>query len=365
VWTRLRQGFQLGDRDDLSVTKAAAGYKIKPETWALIEERAWHFLPLIAREIERRRMPMELALIPVIESTYNPAAVSPGKAAGLWQIIPSTAKGLGLERNGHYDGRRDVLAATSAALDYLQTLAGEFNGDWELALAAYNAGSGTVRRAIARNKQNGRPTDYWSLALPAETEVYVPKLLAVARVVRHPRAFGLQLADIPAEPELMPVQVDRQIDLSLAAKLAQMSLSDLHDYNPGLLSTRAKLPSEQALLVPAEKAPLLLAELERQQTRPAVEEKTAAPAATATATTTKAASTAKVAARSAEAETHVVGKGDSLWAVAKKHSVKVAELAKANGIRPDTPLRQGQRLTIPANAPRTSQLVDSTAEREG
>jgi len=356
VWARLRRGFQLDDHDDARIARAAAAYKGKPESWALIEERARQFLPLIVREVERRRMPLELALIPVIESTFDATAVSPGKAAGLWQIVPGTAKTLGLERNGHYDGRRDVLAATGAALDYLQTLAGEFDGDWELALASYNAGSGTVRRAIAKNRQNGRPTDYWSLDLPAETEVYVPKLLAVARVVKYPRSFGLQLADIAAEPELTPVQIETQIDVSLAAKLAQMSLTELRELNPGLLSTRSQLPSQQSLLVPTEKAPLLMARLDERaapavaESRPAAERAGGQPAAKSAKSPTKLARTAE--------KTHVVGKGDSLWAVAKQHSVKVAELAKANGIKPDTPLREGQRLTIPAGAPRTSQLLD-------
>ncbi len=365
VWVRLRRGFQLDDREDPRIAKAAAAYKGKPESWATIEERARQFLPLIVREVEQRRMPLELALIPVIESTFDATAVSPGKAAGLWQIVPGTARTLGLERNSHYDGRRDVLAATNAALDYLQTLAGEFNGDWELALASYNAGSGTVRRAIAKNRQNGRPTDYWSLDLPAQTEAYVPKLLAVARVVKYPKSFGLQLADIPAEPELTPVQVDRQIDASLAAKLAQMSQSELRELNPGLLSTRSQLPSQQTLLVPTEKAPVLMAQLDGRaapavaESRPAAEPPSGKPAA-------KSAKTPATVARTAD-KTHVVGKGDSLWAVAKKHSVKVAELARANGIKPDTPLREGQRLTIPAGAPRTSQLLGGvdTVANEG
>lgn len=355
VWAHLRRGFQLDDRDDARITRAAANYRGKPESWALIEERARQFLPLIVREVERRRMPLELALVPVIESTFNATAVSPGKAAGLWQIVPGTAKTLGLERNGHYDGRRDVLAATGAALDYLQTLAGEFGGDWELALASYNAGSGTVRRAIAKNRQNGRPTDYWSLDLPAETEVYVPKLLAVARVIKYPRSFGLQLADIPAEPELTPVQVDRQIDISLAAKLAEMSLTEMRELNPGLLSTRSQLPSQQSLLVPTEKAPVLMARLDERAV-PAIAE--SRPTVESPGGQSEPAKTPAKLARTAD-KTHVVGKGDSLWAVAKKHSVKVAELAKANGIKPGTPLREGQRLTIPDGAPRTSQLLDS------
>jgi membrane-bound lytic murein transglycosylase D len=358
VWARLRQGFQLDDREDRRIDKAAGVYKDRPEAWARIEDRARRFLPLIVKEVEQRRLPLELALVPVIESTFDPTAVSPGKAAGLWQIIPSTAKTLGLQRNGHYDGRRDVLAATGAALDYLQTLAAEFDGNWELALASYNAGSGTVRRAMARNRESGKPTDYWSLDLPAETEAYVPRLLATARVVKHPRSFGLQLADLPAEPEVTPVQVAEQIDLSLAAKLAQMSISELKDLNPGLMSARSQLPSQQTLLVPVEKAPTLLAGLDKRSGQTPSERLAGTPASAAAESEVKAGKPdRKTVAASGTDTTHVVGKGDSLWAVARLHSVEVADLAKANRIRPDTPLREGQRLTIPAGAPRTSQVL--------
>jgi membrane-bound lytic murein transglycosylase D len=365
VWTRLRAGFQLDDRSDRRIDKAAAAYKDKPESWSRIEDRARRFLPLIVKEVEQRRLPLELALVPIIESTFDPTAVSPGKAAGLWQIIPSTAKTLGLQRNGHYDGRRDVLAATSAALDYLQTLAGEFDGDWELALAAYNAGSGAVRRAIARNRENGKATDYWSLDLPAETEAYVPKLLAAARVVKHPRSFGVQLGDLPAEPEVTAVQVAEQIDLSLAAKLAQMSLSELKDLNPGLSTPRSRLPSQQNLLVPIDKAPTLLAELDRRAGQASGDAPEAAPAPATPERSTAATTTPTTPTTQESDNTHVVGKGDSLWAVARRHSVEVAELAKANRIKPDTPLREGQRLTIPTGAPRTSQVVGGGFDRDG
>ena len=356
VWTRLRQGFQFEDQQDQRIDRAAAVYRDKPDAWGRIEDRARRFLPLIVKEVEQRRLPLELALIPVIESTFDATAVSPGKAAGLWQIIPSTAKTLGLQRNGHYDGRRDVLAATGAALDYLQTLAAEFDGDWELALAAYNAGSGTVRRAIARNRENGRPTDYWSLDLPSETETYVPRLLAAARVVKHPRSFGLELGDLPAEPDVTPVQVADQIDLSLAAKLAEMSISELKDLNPGLTSARAQLPSQQTLLVPVEKAPTLLAGLDRRAAGEPAERLAGTPGPGGAKAAGKPAAKTPGAARGSDT-THVVGKGDSLWTVAKMHRVEVAELAKANRIKPDSPLHAGQRLTIPAGALRTSQVV--------
>ena len=367
VWSKLRHGFQLDDRHHRRVEKAAASYHSKPESWARIEQRARRFLPIIVKEVEQRRLPLELALIPVVESTFDPTAVSPAQAAGLWQIIPTTAKTLGLERNGHYDGRRDVVAATGAALDYLQTLAAEFDGDWELALASYNAGSATVKRAMARNRENGRPTDYWSLDLPSETEAYVPRLLAVARVVRQPGTFGLQLSDLPAEPEVTPIRVAEQIDLSLAAKLANMSLSELKDLNPGLTSTRSPLASQQTLLVPTEKAPTLLAELDRRALRQPLASAADATLWNSAGADAEPAQPERGAAVAGPAPdtTHVVGKGDSLWAVARKHSVEVAQIAKVNRIKPDSVLREGQRLTIPTGAPRTSQLAGHAFDGEG
>jgi membrane-bound lytic murein transglycosylase D len=211
---------------------------------------------------------------------------------------------------------------------------------------------------MARNRESGKPTDYWSLDLPAETEAYVPRLLAAARVVKHPRSFGLQLADLPAEPEVTPVQVAEQIDLSLAAKLAQMSISELKDLNPGLMSARSQLPSQQTLLVPVEKAPTLLAGLDKRSGQTPSERLAGTPAPVAAESEAKAGMPdRKTVAASGTDTTHLVGKGDSLWTVARLHSVEVADLAKANRIRPDTPLREGQRLTIPAGAPRTSQVL--------
>jgi membrane-bound lytic murein transglycosylase D len=187
--------------------------------------------------------------------------------------------------------------------------------------------------------------------------------------VKHPRAFGVQLADLPAEPDVTPVQVAEQIDLSLAAKLAQMSLGELKDLNPGLISARSQLPSQQTLLVPVEKAPTLLAELDRRSGQSPAERIAAVPAPPAPPAerVTKVATLSpKTAVASSRADaTHVVGKGDSLWAVARKHSVEVADLAKANRIKPDTPLREGQRLTIPSSAPRTSQVVGDGFDSDG
>jgi membrane-bound lytic murein transglycosylase D len=354
VWDKLRRGFTLDDRHDNRVSRAAAQYSSSQEHWNAIEDRARQFLPLVAQEVSKRNMPLELALLPVVESTYNPTAVG-GTAAGLWQIIPGTAKTLGLRRDGGYDGRRDVVAATDAALDYLQALASEFDGDWELALAAYNAGSGTVQRAIAANRAKGKPTDYWSLDLPSHTEAYVPKLLGIARVIRNPEAYGMQLGDVPADPTVTPVQVAEAIDLSMAARLSGMSVTEFRELNPGFLSTKASPKGEQVFLVPSHKAAGLVAQLSvrsleaadrqvRESLDIAPESRVAASQPAAPARNT-----------AGGPKTHVVGDGDTLWTVARENGMAVAALAKANGIKTDAVLRKGQRLSIPGGPARTSQ----------
>ena len=366
VWDSLRRGFRLDDRHDTRISRAAAQYSKSQEGWDAIEERARHFLPLIAQEVAQRNMPLEIALLPIVESTYDPTAVG-GAAAGLWQIIPGTAKTLGLRRDGSYDGRRDVVAATDAALDYLQALVTEFNGDWELALAAYNAGSGTVQRAIASNRAKGKPTDYWSLNLPSHTEAYVPKLLGIARVIRNPASFGMRLGDIPADPSVTPVRVAEAIDLSLAARLSDMSVSEFRGLNPGFLSTRTSQQGEQVLLVPTHKAAGLVAKLSersldaadrlvRESVDIAPESRLAAAGASDSPPRKKAPGGPR---------THVVGAGETLWTVARETGVAVAALAKANGIKPDSVLRKGQRLNVPEAAPRTSQTTSSRPKKDG
>ena len=177
-------------------------------------------------------MPMEVALLPMIESAYNPVAYSRSHASGIWQFIPSTGKDYGLRQNWWYDGRRDVIAATDAALDYLEKLYGMF-GDWNLALASYNWGEGAVGRAIERNRAKGLPTDYESLTMPAETRNYMPKLIAVKNIISNPARYGLQIADMPNEPYFETVRVKRHIDVKVAAKLAEMPLEEFKFLNPG------------------------------------------------------------------------------------------------------------------------------------
>lgn len=176
----------------------------------------------VVERLEERNMPLELALLPVIESAYNPFALSRSNAAGLWQFIPATGQHFNLRQTNFYDGRRDITASTNAALTYLERLHDMFNGDWMLALAAYNAGEGTVSRAIERNEKLGLPTDYWNLPLPQETQDYVPKLLALSQIVMAPDSYGISLNPINNEPYFQAVRVKRGIDLSSVAALANL-----------------------------------------------------------------------------------------------------------------------------------------------
>ena len=231
VWERIRNGYALPAMDNDLVRTWEARYLAKPDYLARMVERSSHYLFHIIEEIERRKMPSEIALLPMIESAYNPQAYSRAHAAGLWQFIPATGRLYGLRQNWWYDGRRDVIAATSAALDYLEKLHGMF-GDWELALASYNWGEGAVARAVARNQTKGKPADYSNLSMPAETRNYLPKLIAVKNIIGDPARFGVQLASVPNEPYFATLAVTQPMDVRLAAKFAEMPLEHFRFLNP-------------------------------------------------------------------------------------------------------------------------------------
>jgi membrane-bound lytic murein transglycosylase D len=224
-------------------------------------ERSRRYLYYIVSEVQKRGMPTEIALLPMIESAYNPMAYSRSRASGIWQFIPSTGKHFGLAQNWWFDERRDVVAATESALDYLQQLYAEF-GDWCLALAAYNWGEGSVRRAIAANAKRGLPTDYLSLSMPAETRQYVPKLQAVKNIVNDPESFGLDLADLPDAPYFAVVHTTRKMDVQKAAELAEMPLEEFLSLNPQHNRPVIAGADAATLLLPYDKAELFVAKLE-------------------------------------------------------------------------------------------------------
>ena len=231
LWMRVRQGFAMPDLDTDLVRNREQWYATRPDYVQRMTERGGRYLFHIVEELERRGMPTELALLPFIESAFNPQAISSARASGMWQFMAATGKDFSLKQNIFRDDRRDVLQSTRAALDYLQRLYAMF-GDWHLALAAYNWGEGSVQRAIAKNQKAGLPTDYLSLKMPNETQYYVPKLQAVKNIVARPADFGLALPALKNHPYFLSVPIERDMDVAIAVKLAGMPLDEFQYLNP-------------------------------------------------------------------------------------------------------------------------------------
>jgi membrane-bound lytic murein transglycosylase D len=264
VWTRIEAGFALPPMDNGYVREWEEWYSSRPEYVTRMIDRSSHFLYYVAQEVDSRGMPMEIALLPMIESAYNPMANSTSQAAGMWQFISTTAKHYGLRQNWWYDGRRDVIEATDAALDYLEKLYADF-GDWQLALAAYNCGEGAVSRAIARNRAKGLPADYESLDLPQETREYVPKLMAVRDIVADPARFGLAIEDIPDEPYFEIVPVSEHMDVKLAASLAELELDEFKLLNPAHKKPVIKAGKAARIVLPVGKAAVFRANIRKHR----------------------------------------------------------------------------------------------------
>ena len=233
AWARIRGGLSLPHPLHPRVERQIEWYRNNPEYLERLAQRARPYLAYIVRAVEKKKLPAEFALLPVVESAFKVYAYSRKGASGLWQFMPSTGRLYGLKQNWWYDGRRDVVASTHAALDYLTKLMRDFDGDRLLAVAAYNWGEGNVRRAMARNRARGKATDVWSLRLPRETRVHVSRLLAIAAVVGDPEGYGVVLESIPDRVQFEPVALDGQIDLSVAADLAGITLDEVYALNPG------------------------------------------------------------------------------------------------------------------------------------
>ena len=231
LWERIRKGYQMPNLENELANDRTQWYSAKPDYLQRMTERSNKYLYHIVEELEARKMPTELALLPFIESAFNPQAVSSARASGMWQFMPKTGKSFDLKQNAFRDDRRDVQASTRAALDYLERLHKMF-GDWHLALAAYNWGEGNVGKAIARNKRAGLPTSYTDLSMPMETRMYVPKLQAMKNIVGNPPQYGVVLPSIPNHPYFQSVPLPRDMDVSVAAKLADISEQDFKALNP-------------------------------------------------------------------------------------------------------------------------------------
>ena len=260
LWGRVRRGFAMPDLDGDLVRNREQWYATRPDYVQRMTERGGRYLFHIVEELERRGMPTELALLPFIESAFNPQAMSTAKASGMWQFIPSTGKDFSLKQNIFRDDRRDVLASTRAALDYLQKLYGMF-GDWHLALAAYNWGEGSVQRAIKRNQKLGLPTDYASLKMPNETQYYVPKLQAVKNIVARPADFGLVLPVLSNHPYFLSVPIERDMDVAVAVRLAGMRLEDFQTLNPQMNKPVILAAGTSQVLLPYDNANRFVREL--------------------------------------------------------------------------------------------------------
>ena len=320
LWQRLRNGYGLANpASHPKVQKELKWFAAHPEYVARVAERARPYLYYIVREIEKRKMPMEIALLPVVESGFQPYAYSSGHAAGLWQFIPGTGTAYGLKQDWWYDGRRDVIESTRAALTYLQKLHNDF-GDWQLALAAYNCGEGTVGRAIRANKKAGKPTDFWSLSLPKETSVYVPKLLAIAHLIDFPEAFNLTLKPIKNAAYFSVVNTGSQIDLTIAAKLAKMTTDEMYNLNPGFNRWATRPDGPHRLVLPLKNAMIF------QQALVALPDKDRI-----------------------QWVQHKVKSGESVGGIAQKHNISTASLKQANKLTSNK-IRAGMKLLIPLSS---------------
>jgi membrane-bound lytic murein transglycosylase D len=331
LWDRIVRGYSIPDIEGPLVEKWERFYAERPDYVARIVERSRRYLYHIVREVEGRDMPLEIALLPMVESAFNPTAISVARASGIWQFMPSTGKHFGLKQTWWFDARRDVVAATDSALDYLQKLHDEFD-DWQLALAAYNWGEGNVRRAIARNRGKGLPADYASLTgMPAETQNYVPKLQAVKNIVGDPGRYNLELSDVPDAPYFAIVHTSRKMDVKRAAELAELPLDDFLALNPQHNRPVIAGADEYTILLPIDNAEVFAAKLELID-QPLV-----------------------------SWQAYRLKQGETLPLVAAKYSISIETLKAINGIGARAKVPVGHMLLVPSQRP-SFESADSLAK---
>lgn len=405
IWNRLISGFSLQKPMNKSVKREYDSYKKHPAYLARVQKRAEPYLYYILNEAERRNLPTELVLLPIVESAFQPFAYSHGRASGLWQFIPSTGKMYGLHQNWWYDGRRDIVASTNAALDYLTALSKQFNGDWELALAAYNAGAGNVRKAIRRNRKQNKPTDYWSLKLPKETQAYVPRLLAISKIFQDADKLGIALQPIEDRAQVAIVKMDTQIDLAKAAEMAGISIEAIYRLNPAFNRWATAPEQSYKLLLPIknkQQFEMQLASLDKSQlvqwqryqikrgdslsqiathfntTTNTLKDINKLPSSRIRAgkhllipVASKKPDSYVLSAqqrqknrgnmrRSGNRVVHIVQSGDTLWDIARLHNLSHKKIAKWNGLAPGDTLKPGQKLTLWLKPVEDKTLVEFT-----
>ncbi|NNF40483.1 MAG: LysM peptidoglycan-binding domain-containing protein [Woeseiaceae bacterium] len=403
---KLRSGFTLRYDDHARTAAELRWFTGHPDYLERVFVRAQRYLPYIVAELERRGLPLELALLPIVESAYDPFAYSHGRAAGLWQMIPGTAKRFGVKQNWWYDGRRDVVDSTRAALDYLERLIELNDGNWLNAIASYNSGEGNVLRAARRNRNAGKPTDFWHLKLPRETSMYVPKLLALVEIVADPGKHNLTLPVVPDEPQFVVTEIGSQLDLALAAELAGVDVDTVYQYNPGYNRWSTDPAGPHRLVMPTEVADQFVAALNQVPSADRVRWKRhkvkngeaisqiaqkynttvstirsannlrgnmiraghylMIPVATKPLSAYSKSADARLAKtqnkqRAGNKVVHIVKSGESFWTISRRYNVTTRQLASWNGMAPGDTLSVGRRLVVWTNAsvaavtaPRTS-----------
>ena len=317
IWVRIRTGFDFPEVKPEVVSRYIDDYVKHPHLFEQMLKRGEPYLFHILNRIELSGMPAELALLPVIESAFDPFATSPAGAAGIWQFMPATAKYVGLHQDGWYDGRRDVITSTEAALDYLGKLHKRFDGDWFLALAAYNAGGARVQRAIRHNRNTGKPVDFWHLALPEETRSYVPKLIALRMIIENPSDYNISLPPLADSRYFNPVEIQGQLELKVAARVSGIPLQELQRLNPGYGLSITPPGRTHTLLVPSSVAQLFrtrIARLPQEQRIQSIR--------------------------------HRIRLGDNLSTIAQKYRTTVSVLRKANRLK-GSKIIAGDLLIIP------------------
>lgn len=334
LWQRMREGMTISQAvSDARVQREIAFYQKNPKLLRVISERAALYMHFVVDELEQRDMPLELALIPAIESTYNPLARSPGGAVGMWQFMPGTARVYGLTTTNGFDERKDVVESTRAALGYFQRLHRQLRGDWFNAVAGYNTGELYVANAIKRNERQGKSTDFWNLGLRTASAQYVPKLVALSKIVANPEKYGVRLSPIVDQPTFVSITVDPRTNLTQAANLAGISPQELFELNPAI--NRYALPrNSYTLHVPLEKRSLFELAMTRTKSQPASNTRYAAqpqPNRPATANTSD--------------QLYTVKSGDNLWRISRQLHVSASDIAKWNNLG-SKPLRTGQRIVI-------------------
>nr|WP_235102364.1 LysM peptidoglycan-binding domain-containing protein [Photobacterium carnosum] len=318
VWDRIAMQITTKIPNNKRVQYYRNWYLNNPRNLEIIAQRAQPFLYYITEQVEKRGMPLELALLPIVESSFDPHAYSNMAAAGLWQIIPDTGRRFGLKQNSWYDGRRDVVKSTTAALNLLEYLNKKFDGNWQQALAAYNTGEGRVFSAIRKNKAAGKPTDYWNLDLPNETSSYVPKLYAVADIIMHPKKYGFHIEPISNKPVIAIVKPSVQMNLTIAAEFAGISTRELKDLNPAYRRGVTAPNGLNHLLLPINKVKHFRRELAQNRNASMI------------------------------THHHRVKSGESLGLIAKRYHSSIKTIQKVNKLK-TTNIRIGQSLTIPAS----------------